>query len=82
MKEILKGITNLTLKELGFPNQEVEEIANNRLDICNTCYLISDDKERCDKNKSINVGIKEVNGCGCVLKFKIRSDSKCPLNKW
>lgn len=20
--------------------------------------------------------------CGCILKFKVKSDSKCPLKKW
>lgn len=43
------------------------KLYNHRLDICNQCE--ENIKGICDK-------------CGCVLKAKTKSNSKCPLNKW
>lgn len=66
-EEIFQGFKNLI-----FPNQEIEKLAEDRLKICMNCPVRSDNK--CDKAKG---------GCGCYLAAKARSPkSKCPLNKW
>lgn len=71
-QEIFQGFKNLI-----FPNQKIEEIAEKRLKICFECPIRTDNK--CDKNKSEN----NINGCGCFLNMKTRSPaSKCPVNKW
>ena len=49
-----------------------EELANKRMSICKKCeYLKESDifGYRCDS-------------CGCILKYKVRSDSSCPEGKW
>jgi len=71
LKEIFLGFKNLI-----FPNQEIESVAEERLKKCHTCTVRTDNF--CDKTKSEN-GIK---GCGCYLKLKVRSTSECPLKKW
>tara|TARA_R110000822_G_scaffold82509_6_gene195159 strand:- start:593 stop:790 length:198 start_codon:yes stop_codon:yes gene_type:complete len=43
-----------------------------RMDICNKCP---------EKYEDIILGAR-CNQCGCVLKFKTKSDGKCPLGKW
>lgn len=43
------------------------KIYSKRMEICNNCEF----------NKN---GICEK--CGCILKAKTKSDSKCPLEKW
>lgn len=43
------------------------ELYKSRLDICNLC----------ENNKHGMCNI-----CGCILKAKTKSDSKCPIDKW
>lgn len=66
-KEILAGWKNLI-----FPKEEVERIASQRMNICNTCEFKI---EQC----KINVcGV-----CHCPLIAKTRSmQSECPKQKW
>lgn len=71
LKEIFIGFKNLI-----FPNQQIESVAEERLKICFNCPVRTDDF--CDKNKSID----NVKGCGCYLKAKVRSTGECPLKKW
>lgn len=68
---IFQGIFNSFRKELGIPNEEIENISENKLKICYSCPIRTENK--CDKSKG---------GCGCFIKHKVRSDSKCPLNKF
>lgn len=83
---IAEGVVNKFKNVLGVENEIVENEAYFRLQICNECPLISEDKKNCDKNKATihytPEGVKTVNGCGCILEFKVRSNSKCPLNNW
>ncbi len=59
-------------KNLIFPNEEIELLAESRLKICFECPLRVDNK--CDKSKG---------GCGCYLSAKVRSpNSNCPKKKW
>lgn len=43
-----------------------------KMKICNVCP---------EMYKDVLFG-KRCNKCGCVLKFKVKSDSECPLGKW
>ncbi len=66
-KEIFDGFKNLI-----FPNQRIEQLAESRLKICFECPIRTDNK--CDKSKG---------GCGCYLSAKTRSEtSKCPKGYW
>jgi anaerobic ribonucleoside-triphosphate reductase len=70
-KAILEGITNTILK-----NEFVEEIAKERIEICNSCEFKGD--------KCLVSGTGPCcNDCGCSLSLKTRalSDS-CPKDKW
>ena len=64
LSEIIVGWKNYT-----FPNQYVEKIAKNRIEVCVDCPKMR-------KNKVCSV-------CGCFVPAKARSvSSKCPLSKW
>ena len=72
VKEIFEGFKNLV-----FPDEEVEALAEQRLKICFECPVRTDNK--CDRDKSLN----RIKGCGCWLSAKTRSvGSNCPLKKW
>ena len=71
------------------------DYAKERLKICRTCKLLKEDSifgEMCNKKLWLNPITDEIsthpkigflNGCGCVLKSKVKVlNVKCPLNKW
>ena len=76
--QIVEGIVNNIFKR-----EDVEEIAQQRMQICMNCPLYDVQGEGCfvpgtqpccDENKG---------GCGCSLSLKTRSlSSDCPLDKW
>lgn len=54
----------------GNPILASEELIKTRLDMCNECHHISEDKKTCTL-------------CGCVLEFKTKANSaSCPVRKW
>ena len=70
-----------------------EDIAEKRLEICYSCPLYSKKLGGKCNNKlwlnpntgDISIEKKDgyVNGCGCLLKSKVRAtNAKCPVNKW
>ena len=67
-KHIMEGVTNLV-----FRNKFIEDVAKERLAICNTCEHKGDDCEI--------PGTGPCSGaCGCILKVKVRSlSSECGL---
>ena len=69
-KKILSGVKNLLIKD-----KIIEEIAEARQAICNSCKF---------KSKECAALISECcSVCGCSLKFKTRSiESSCPKDKW
>lgn len=79
-------------KNLLFPNEEIESIAEEKLKRCFTCSLREGDfctKQReaeVSKDFSYNGTERKkgqlVKGCGCSLKLKVRSTSQCPLGKF
>lgn len=64
LKEIYDG-----WKNLAFPNDEVEKMAKERIEVCAECEFLTQ-RKTCEK-------------CGCYMPAKTRSPrSKCPKNKW
>ena len=65
------------MKEIvkGVYNHHVKgetELSKQRMDICKQCPSKVEDEFlglRCGE-------------CGCILKYKVKSDSGCPLKKW
>ena len=66
-ENILTGFSNLILKELGLENEGIEKMANEKIKICNEC-------PKRNGNRCMV--------CGCFIKAKVRSESKCPENKF
>lgn len=77
---ILEGIKNSIFKK-----EDVEEIAQHRIEICKNCpsecydeigdgCMVGGTQPCCNQNKG---------GCGCSLTFKTRSlSSECPFKHW
>jgi len=38
--------------------------------------------KECDKSYIDSIFGLRCRECGCILKFKVKSDSSCPINKW
>lgn len=71
LSEIYLGYKNLLFKD-----EEVEEYALKRLEICNSCT------DRSNYPDSINI-LSTCNICHCVLRSKARSPKAfCPIKKW
>lgn len=69
IKAIVEGHTNFVKSKTTGANEEVEELASQRLAICDSCSKKTK-TNRCSE-------------CGCYLPAKTRSlNSNCPLNKW
>jgi hypothetical protein len=73
LNHIAQGFLNLTFK-----SKHWEDLANRRLAICDTC----DKLDLIGKSCKIPGSQPCCKLCGCMLESKVRSDSKCPLNKW
>lgn len=69
--QILEGIRNNIFKK-----EHIEEIAQERMTICNDCTSIG--------TNCVAPGTEPCCGeCGCSLKFKVRAlSANCPLDKW
>jgi hypothetical protein len=62
-----------------FKKEHIEEIYNERLEICKGCEFIDKTGEKCAMPNTQPCCGK----CGCSLKFKLRSlSSDCPVDKW
>lgn len=76
--QILEGITNSIFKK-----EDVEEIAEQRMDVCYHCQLYTEADPGCMVMGTTPCCDQRQGGCGCSLKFKTRSlSSECPLGKW
>ena len=76
--QITEGIINSIFKK-----EDVEEIAQQRLAICETCQLYTTDDKGCMVPGTTPCCDQRQGGCGCSLTFKLRSlSSECPLGKW
>jgi hypothetical protein len=75
---ILEGITNSIFKK-----EDVEEIAQHRMQICNECDLLDVQGEGCMVPGTQPCCNENKGGCGCSLSLKTRAlSSDCPLGKW
>lgn len=71
---IAEGIANSI-----FIKQDVEDIAQSRLEICKRCEFYDQDGDGC----AVYGTEPCCSACGCSLAFKSRSlASSCPHNKW
>lgn len=76
--QILEGITNSV-----FRREDVEHIAESRMEICRKCVLYDEKGEGCMVLGTHPCCNQDKGGCGCSLKFKTRSlSSSCPKNYW
>jgi len=76
--QIIEGITNSIFKR-----EDVEEIAQQRMQICMSCELIDVQGEGCMVLGTQPCCNEKLGGCGCSLSLKTRAlSSECPLNKW
>ena len=76
--QILEGITNSIFKK-----EDVEEIAQHRMQICNECDLLDVQGEGCMVPGTQPCCNEKKGGCGCSLSLKTRAlSSDCPLGKW
>lgn len=66
-----------------FKKEDVEEIAQTRMNICQGCTLYDFTGEGCMVPGTSPCCNEKLGGCGCSLKFKTRSlSSDCPKGKW
>lgn len=73
INEIKEGYKNLIIK-----NEEIEQLAKKRREICNSCEYNSE-----NKGGLFNESVPYCTLCGCILSAKVRSkDSECPKGKW
>lgn len=76
--QILEGITNSIFKR-----EDVEQIAQYRMQICNKCDLLDVQGEGCMIPGTQPCCNEKKGGCGCSLSLKTRAlSSECPLGKW
>jgi len=73
-KQIMEGVINSVIRD-----EFVEEIATQRLKLCNSCVRRDDEGSSC-----VVPGTQPCcNLCGCSLAFKTRSlSSECPDLRW
>lgn len=76
--QILEGITNNIFKQ-----EDVEAVAQVRMNVCQGCTLYDIEGTGCIAPGTQPCCNKDKGGCGCSLKFKVRSlSSDCPKGKW
>ena len=76
--KILEGIRNNIFKKA-----DVEHIAAERMDICNTCPHLDNEGSKCMVPGTAPCCNEKKGGCGCSLSLKTRAlSSDCPMKKW
>ena len=76
--QILEGLANSIFKQ-----EDVEEIAQQRMQICNKCALIDRQGKGCMVPGTQPCCNEKMGGCGCSLGMKTRSlSSDCPKGHW
>jgi hypothetical protein len=76
--QIIEGITNSIFKK-----EDVEEIAQQRMQICYKCALLDVQGDGCMVAGTAPCCNEKLGGCGCSLGFKTRSlSSECPKGHW
>ena len=76
--QILEGLTNSIFKK-----EDVEEIAQQRMQICSKCALLDVQGVGCMVKGTQPCCNEKLGGCGCSLSLKTRSlSSYCPKGYW
>jgi hypothetical protein len=76
--QILEGVTNSIFKK-----EDVEQIAQQRMQICEKCELLDVQGDGCMVGGTAPCCNEKLGGCGCSLTFKTRSlSSECPKGYW
>lgn len=76
--QILEGVTNSIFKK-----EDVEQIAQQRMQICEKCALLDVQGDGCLVGGTAPCCNIKLEGCGCSLTFKTRSlSSECPKGYW
>ena len=76
--QILEGVANSIFKK-----EDVEEIAQQRMQICMNCALYDVQGTGCFVSGTQPCCNQDMGGCGCSLSLKTRAlSSECPLGKW
>ena len=71
---IAEGIKNKIFKK-----EDIEEVFNERMDICNVCPALNTDGSLC----AVKGSQPCCGSCGCSLGFKLRAlSAECPQGKW
>lgn len=76
--QILEGVANSI-----FRKEDVEQIAQQRMQICEKCALLDVQGDGCMVGGTAPCCNEKLGGCGCSLTFKTRSlSSECPKGYW
>ena len=76
--QIVEGIKNNIFKK-----DDIEHIAQQRINICHGCKLYDFSGEGCMIPGTHPCCNEKLGGCGCSLKLKTRAlSSECPKGKW
>lgn len=76
--QILEGVANSI-----FRKEDVEQIAQQRMQICEKCALLDVQGDGCMVGGTAPCCNEKLGGCGCSLTFKTRSlSSECPKGHW
>jgi hypothetical protein len=76
--QILEGVTNSIFKR-----EDVEEIAEQRMNVCRRCPLYDGNGSGCMVPGTQPCCNEKKGGCGCSLGLKTRSlSSSCPKGHW
>ena len=71
------------MKNSIFKKEDVEQIADARMEICGFCDLFTKSDDGCMISGTGPCCNQKLGGCGCSLKFKTRSlSSECPMGHW
>lgn len=70
MSKIVQGAKNYLLKDIGYVDSKIEDIAKERKEVCDNCEF------------KMNFPVERCSVCSCFLAWKQRSNSECPKNKW
>lgn len=76
--QIMEGIKNNIFKR-----EDVERVADARMEICTGCPIYDPSGEGCMVAGTAPCCNQDKGGCGCSLTFKTRSlSSSCPMGRW
>lgn len=84
LKDILEGWGNTALDLAGKVPPHIKEVAQHRVQICNSCEMLTSAKICSPIKKAPHAITGELTrGCGCNVGAKVfAKGSSCPLGKW